>query len=345
MDIESLLTLISVIGLFFVTIYVANMDDVQAAPFTRARFLLYAIAGILFLFGLTLLSYAFIDPTRLTEIGAVEIPTVDRGGALFAAIISFSGAVFSLQLIGNAFVRQWTAGILRGGTFNPDSTVHTAALILSLTVLCINVGQLVLSGGITGLADSYEQSNVVSDAFLQQALWIFASFLGVGLFIRRTTPASLSRLGLRFPTRQDFKWGISAGIGMLMFVYVMGVIWSLIVPPEQLAEQTAAAEQISAALGTIPLALVVSLLVAVGEEIFFRGALQPIFGVAFTSIYFALLHIQYTLTPASLAILILGIVLGVLRSRASTTSAIIAHFVYNFSQLALAIFAASMFGA
>jgi membrane protease YdiL (CAAX protease family) len=75
--------------------------------------------------------------------------------------------------------------------------------------------------------------------------------------------------------------------------------------------------------------------VALGEEVFFRGALQPVFGLGLTSVFFALLHTQYTLTPASAGIFLVSLGMGWLRQRYSTTAAIFAHFAYNFIQLAL----------
>jgi membrane protease YdiL (CAAX protease family) len=168
--------------------------------------------------------------------------------------------------------------------------------------------------------------------------------LGVGLFLRRDVKGVIARLGLRIPTAQDITLGIGAAGAMLIFTLVLSAVWSGLVSPEEFAEQTAASQQMTVALGTIPIALLVSVLVAFGEEIFFRGALQPIFGLGLSSIFFTLLHIQYTLTPASIAILVLAVVLGLVRARASTTAAIIAHFLFNFAQLALAITASSLLG-
>ena len=92
-------------------------------------------------------------------------------------------------------------------------------------------------------------------------------------------------------------------------------------------------------MATLPLSLAISLVVAFGEEIFFRGALQPVFGIWLTSLFFAVIHTQYTLTPATLMIFITALALGWLRQRHSTSAAIIGHFVYNFIQLALAVLA------
>jgi membrane protease YdiL (CAAX protease family) len=70
--------------------------------------------------------------------------------------------------------------------------------------------------------------------------------------------------------------------------------------------------------------------------VFFRGAIQPVFGIWVTSLFFTMLHTQYTLTPATLVIFITSLVLGWLRNRQSTSAAITGHFVYNFIQLVLA---------
>jgi hypothetical protein len=88
---------------------------------------------------------------------------------------------------------------------------------------------------------------------------------------------------------------------------------------------------------TLPLAFLLSVMAAVSEEIIFRGALQPVSGLPLASAFFALSHIQYALTPATLIVFVVGLGLGWLRLRRNTTSAIMAHFVYNFVQLALTV--------
>src|SRR5262249_4954448 len=135
--------------------------------------------------------------------------------------------------------------------------------------------------------------------------------------------------------------GVLSGLGLYIVALPLLLLWSLLVSPDVFAQQTAAAEQMARSINTLPLAFVVSISVAIGEETFFRGALQPVFGILPTSIFFALIHSQYTLTPATLLILIVGVGLGLVRNRWGTSSAIIGHFVYNFVQFALAILSVS----
>ncbi len=348
MDISSLLLTLGVIAYFNITIYIANADDVQARPFTRSKWLLYGAVGMMFAFGLILAQYALltlveIDPTLTQD---TVLPDVDGTAAVLIFGLCSLASFGCVRLIGVPSSRSAIKRLCgRYGVFNPESTVHITAVVLSVVLLCVNLGQLVLNGGLEGLAESYEQGvSFVSNAFFQQLIWLSASFLGIGLFIHRDRERAFARLGLRFPTADDLFAGIGVGLLMVIFVFVLSFAWTLITPPETIENQQAASRQIANALNTIPLALIVSLMVATGEEIFFRGALQPVFGIGLTSVFFALLHIQYTLTPAALAVFVLALALGWLRKRHSTTSAIIAHFIYNFTQLALAILAASFLG-
>ena len=71
----------------------------------------------------------------------------------------------------------------------------------------------------------------------------------------------------------------------------------------------------------------------IGEEITLRGALQPRLGIARTALLFAGLHVQYSWFGI-LLVFTLGVTLGWIRARTSTTTAIISHAVYD----ALAVF-------
>jgi membrane protease YdiL (CAAX protease family) len=216
------------------------------------------------------------------------------------------------------------------------------AIVLSLFLIVLTFAGLILGGGVSGLADTIAASGISSGELLFQGLmWIVISLLGTGLAIRRSHDQVLARLGLRLPTRQDIGVGIAAGLILFGLEIIVSAIWTALTPADQLAAQTAAAQQIGLAINTLPLALIVSITSAVGEEIFFRGAIQPVFGIVLTSIFFAVIHTQYALTPATALIFVIALVLGWLRRRYSTSTSIIAHFIYNFVPLTLAI----LFGA
>lgn len=354
-------------ALFYVglLIYLANVQDMaqrrlaaQPEPAaalasamqqraTLIRWMSAGIAAMVFVYGLLILQIAAVSTSAelLAEL-ELEIPPIDQTGALINFILALFIAVFSLRVLLSDKLRQAIRRRLGAqDTYNPESSVHNVAIVLALAFLSLSIGQLILSGGVAGLAQDIEMGGISTGLLLfQTALLIALAFLGVGMAIRRDLTGSLARLGLRVPTPQDVSWGIGMGIFLYVVLLILAAIWAVIVSPEQMEQQSAASEQIAQVFSTIPLALLVSASAAISEEILFRGALQPVFGLALSSVFFALVHMQYALTPATIIIFVISLGLGWLRQRQSTSAAIIAHFVYNFVQLLLAILAASVIG-
>jgi membrane protease YdiL (CAAX protease family) len=334
MDISYLLTVTAALLYCGGAVFIANQEDLYHVQDGVLRWMLYGIAGLTFLFGLTVLQAAFG--------GVPEAQDVDSASAVVSFIFATLAAFLIFQLVNSEKLRLTVRKLAGEGAYRPESRVHLTAAALALMLLAVSIGNFVLSGGLEGLARSYAQGISAEELIFEQALWVLFALLGVGALIRRDWSAALARLGLRPPTAPDFAVGVGAGIGLYAVIIALGAVWALLVTPEQLEAQTAASSQLAQAFSTIPMALILSLAVAVGEEIFFRGALQPIFGIGLTSVFFTLLHTQYTLTPATIGIFAVSLGMGWLRLRYSTTAAITAHFVYNFVQLALAILANRM---
>jgi len=184
----------------------------------------------------------------------------------------------------------------------------------------------------------------VFELLLNMLLWLIAAFWGVGYMMRRDLPHTLTRLGLRAPTLGDILGGIAVGLGLFGMSIAFSILWQTVATPQQFAEQNQAAQQIAMSIDRLALVLAVALTAAIGEEIFIRGALQPVFGVVLSSVFFAVLHSQYLFAPSMLFIFAVSVGLGLLRRRASTTAAVIAHFVYNFVPLFLSYLALSSMG-
>ena len=334
MDISAAFPILFGIAYLGLTIYVANQQQVTGAYSGLLRALLYVTPALPFLYGLLVLQAAYFGLPAEAQTLTIDPATAELNFAITVVI-----SIISMQLIASNGLRQFLRRLLPAdATYDPEAPLHTTALVLMLLVLWMTISQFVLGGGITGMAEELASNQVgFGDILFEQVLWISAATLGVGYLLRRTGMQSLARLGLRLPTAQDFNWGIGVGVLLFGFVIVLGVIWSQSVSPQELQQQTAASDQFAQSFNSLPLALLVSVVVAIGEEIFFRGALQPVFGIWLTSFYFAALHTQYTLTPATLAIVVTALGLGWLRRRYSTSASIVGHFVYNFIQLALAI--------
>lgn len=334
MDVSNLVLVLIALSYFGATIYLANYAEVTGERELLVRALLNGVIAMVFLSALITLQAALLPLPADDELG---LGNISPAGSLVNFGLAVAIALFSYRVMNSIETRQRLKRVLGGNTtYNPDSIVHTTAIVLLLATLSFTIGQLVLSGGISGLAENIESNGIsLGDTIFNQVLWIFVAFLGIGLFLRRTLEQALVRLGLRVPTAGDLRNGVTTAVALYIFVFIVSAVWFALVSPEQFQEQTAASEQIAAAFGTLPLAFFLAITVALGEEILFRGALQPVFGLWVTSIYFALLHTQYTLTPASLTIVVVALGFGWLRQRYSTTAAIIAHFLYNFVLLAL----------
>jgi membrane protease YdiL (CAAX protease family) len=252
-------------------------------------------------------------------------------------------ALLSLAVMSQP-VRDRLAGVLASMdrtvqlNFNPRSVLHTTAIIMCLHLLGSQIISFAIGGGITGAAETFS-APTETDLIVQMVVFLIFATLGIGFGIRRSLSSTLQRLGVRFPTLIELYMAIMYTIAMLGFGFLFSLCWQFFVPPDVVEQQTELSQLISQSVGTMSLAFLLSLTAAVGEEVAFRGALQPTFGIIPTTILFAVLHTQYALTPATIVIVVVGAMLGYLRRRYNTTTAIIAHFLYNFAQLTLVVFA------
>ena len=291
-------------------------------------FLLYAV---LMLFGLLLLGaglVATLAPTAFDVAGAGFQP--DRlpwmGAALF--VLSLLG-LFLLTRPARRLFARFTP-------IDPAHPVHAIALSLSAVVL-INLA-FTVAVGLDNLADMLQSSTqgqpVQSPApalWVQNILFVLMGLIGVGWLSRRNLGAALLRLGIVVPTWRQALVGLGVGLVMVPIVIAAEALASRLglgagEGVERLTEQL-----IGPLTMSIPGILTLGLAAALGEETVFRGALQPRFGLLLTAVLFALLHSQYGISFSTLAVFLVGLVLGVLRIRANTTTAMITHAVYNMS--------------
>ncbi len=329
---DSIVTIGVIFYLLFI-MYGANQVEAGDWPADTLRMFLYSLSVFVFLIAPFSLQALTIS---LNPANAELRDMIDPLQAMIVAGFALFCATFGYNLIRSEETREWLAGRLTA--YKPNSAVHLTAVLLALLVLTLNMFQFVLTGGLDGVAESVEASGVsVYASLFETVLWLVAAFLGVGFAIRRTMPATLERLGLRTPTSRDMLTGLGIGVGLFLASVIFTAVWQSLADPETFAQQIRAAEGFTRQLQTLPVILLVTGGAAVGEEIFMRGALQPIFGIGLTSAFFALLHTQYLLTPTFGFIFLVGVVLGLIRRNVGTTAALLAHFVYNVAPFILAM--------
>jgi hypothetical protein len=280
--------------------------------------LLFAIHIPALLFGIFLL---LAPPYLLAEVQpalALAFPNQAVFGAMLLGIV-----VWGML----ACVRPLRRILARFIPLDPTSPVHTLALLLS-GMLAGSTLLTLTQGGLEGLAETAVSTPLVDFVF-QQLLFVLLALFGVGMLVRREPAALTKRLGLERPSWAQIRFGLR-WIAILVFIqWAVGLAWALTSP-----DQSELVEGISDVLlgnfDTLGEWIVVALGAGIGEEILFRGAIQPIFGLWFTSIIFAIAHIQYGFTLVTMLIFIISAALGYIRRRTNTTIAIFVHAGYDF---------------
>ena len=216
---------------------------------------------------------------------------------------------------------------------DPHSLLDCTALALTAYYVGLTLAQLMLLGGLDTL-DRGVIAPAPLDLLVGGACLVILAALGVGWGTRRSLREVLKRLKLEGMSRQQ--WLLAAGliVSFLVLDYAMAVIWSRLAPDSYAAVSKAMAG-LFGDLTSPQKALAIALSAGIGEETLFRGALQPRFGIWFTSLAFALGHLQYGLSPALVEVFIISVVLGYVRQRYNMTTCIVVHAVYNFADLAL----------
>jgi hypothetical protein len=218
-------------------------------------------------------------------------------------------------------------GLARWLPIDPDSTVHTTALAFAVYQAGSSLGQMALIGDLENLADSTLALSVV-DVLLTGVPLVLFALLGVGLFVRRGGHSTVERLGLLRPTAKQL--AAAVGITLLLLALDLGVnqAWQALDPASyDLLDRVT--DNLFGGLLTVGGALVLGLSAGISEELLFRGAVQPRLGLLLATLLFAIGHLQYGLSLATLEVFVIGLVLGLVRKRANTTVCILIHAAYN----------------
>ena len=215
---------------------------------------------------------------------------------------------------------------------DPRSSVHAVAI--SYVMLSVINLTFTLAVGLETLADVTEATptgtgSLIFSLWFQQLMFALLALLGVGWLTRRSWLQSLERLAIVYP--RPIEIGIAIGVALVLVPIILALATFAAQYGMGIDEDV---QRLSEALlgplaGSILGILTLGLAAGIGEETLFRGALQPRFGLLFTSVLFAVFHSQYGITFSTLAVFVVGMILGLLRQRFNTTTCAIAHAAYN----------------
>lgn len=294
--------------------------------------LLFLLYAVLMLFGLLFLGLGLINivaPDAFAAAPSVGFPP-DRFPWIGASLLV--PALLGLLLL----TRPARRFFARFTPIDPAHPVH--AIALSLTGLVLVNLFFTVAVGLGNLADTLQQStqggaaaNPAPGLWAQAVMLILMGLIGVGWLARRSFSASLLRLGIVRPTIPQAVVGIVAGVLMVPLVLLAEALASQLGLGSSQEVERLTEQLIGPLTMSIPGILTLGLAAALGEETVFRGALLPRFGLVLTTLLFALLHSQYGFSFSTVAVFVVGLVLGVIRMRANTTTSMITHAVYNMS--------------
>lgn len=287
------------------------------------RYMPYGLLGVINVAFLGIAALALLNQLAKMMMPQQLEPQAVAANWWVVAIVCLLTAVLALLPLIPA-VRRWLARFL---PIDPDSVVHTTALAFAIYELGLSLGQMALIGDLENLTD-LGLSLTIWDVLLSGLPLVLFAVAGVGLFIRRDGRGTWSRLGLHRPTWKQLI--LAAGLTALLLAFNSVVDWAWkALDPAGYALMERVTETIFGSLMTVAGAIVLGLSAGISEEMLFRGAVQPRLGLLLASVLFAIGHLQYGLTVATLEVFIIGLVLGLVRQRTHTTVCILIHAGYN----------------
>jgi hypothetical protein len=304
---------------FLVPVAVAQFAERRRWAEYATYALLVAInLGLLGIAGIALLNQAagMLSPQLVAD----QPINVNWLGVALAAVLTSLTAF--LPLI--PAVRRWVACFL---PIDPGSAVHTTALVYAIYQVGLSLGQMALIGDLDNLTEA-GLTLTIWDLLLTGIPLTLLALIGVGFLVRRNGRTALVRLGLLLPTWRQLL--LAAGLTALLlgFDWVVNLGWEKIDPAgyQQMERVT---ENLFGNLMTVGGAIALGLSAGVSEETLFRGAVQPRLGLIAATLLFTLGHVQYGLTIATAEVFVIGLALGLVRNRTSTTIAVLIHAAYN----------------
>lgn len=303
---------------------VANLERQHVAFRWLTLLALASLNLLMIVFGLLSLAMAATPmPGLPPELGAAY-------ASLFR-VVGLTGVLAFIPLI--PAVRRLLARWL---PIDPNSAIVTAALVYAIYLVGMGVGQQPLLSDAAVLESLGGAGIGVAALWAQAVGMMLVAISGVGIFTRRTLRETADRLGLKWPTWRQIGFGVLVAAGLVALQILFSLAWQTLDPQGMQQIDEASNLLLGDLTGSLLGAFTIGMAAALGEEMVFRGALLPPFRLGLTSVLFTIIHSQYRLSPASLLILAIALVLGLVRYRTNLTIAILVHFLYNVSSVLLA---------
>ena len=282
------------------------------------------------------------DPA-VVQAASEKFPTFEQG-------VRILGAILGLLIAGGVSIACFLPVIRRKAAvltdIDPQSFVHAIALatVIAITLMClvplVAVGEppllplLKVDGGMA-LPPDDEQ---LRSTFYMLVWGLPAAFVAIGYPQRRTLREAQYRLGLQRPTVRQVVFSVVM-VGALLLVmpllgYGIEFLWKTL--GWTITDEEAIKQLFGFTAGPMA-AFIASVAAGLGEEVVFRGVLQPRLGILLPALMFTSVHaFQYNF-DALIQVFLLGVLFGVVRNWTNTTTSALIHFGYDFVLLSTTI--------
>jgi uncharacterized protein len=316
------------------------------------------ILAVLWWLGLLGLTSLGVISFTLLASGAIDPNLLSNGGGLDGVNWGIIGGVAGISALGlllgiGALLPPVRRMVSRALPLDPDSFVHGMALALVVSLSLILLAPLIVTGLPPLLSDAFmqiaessgsldEQSGLLATVYV--LVWtVPLAIFAVGYGVRRDFAASLRRLGFVRPSLKQVAIGVVVAVVLVVAASYLdkgiGLLWEALGWPRTDGE---AFSKLIAFAFTPLGAIVLGISAGLGEELGVRGVLQPRLGILLSNLLFASLHALQYGWDGVLVVFLLGAVFGILRNRTNTTTSAIAHGLYDFLLVMMAIYGISI---
>ena len=277
-------------------------------------------------------------PAEVLTTGELDPDAVTLALAADVALLLLGVLVAGLaSLIG--FSRRFRVRLARYLPFDPDSLLHTVALVVVIALILIPPVPLLVTGGPPFLSPQFldlllESGDLLADTVTLNAYTLFWTLIGsffiAGAYVRRTPGETLKRLGLVRPTGREVVLAVAGALALVLaFHFIDPVLATLVGWLGLPVTDGEAVNLLFSGSLTLPGIIMASIAAGFGEEVSIRGLLQPRFGILLPALLFASLHAFQYSWDGIISVFLAGIVFAYIRRYSNTTTSAITHTVYD----------------
>jgi membrane protease YdiL (CAAX protease family) len=270
--------------------------------------------------------------TPFATAGALALLAVhSAAGAPTGAVPYLAASILGALIVAAIGLHGIRARLARFLPITPDNPLHTASMAIALALILAHFSGYLLQGA----APSSTAPVTLSDQVLNLVLMLGLALFGIGALTRRSPRDLWRRLGLVRPTR--FQMLFAFGLGsffQLVGLAAYGLSHALTPDLAQSVDQSSSTlfgALLALSFMSLPVGILfLALSAGLGEEMLFRGAVQPRLGLLLTALLFTAFHDQYGFSFELLGIFAIALALGWLRANMNLWAAIAAHSWYDF---------------